>query len=121
MRKKAKADSPSSPALSETALEQLEDEIPYSVACEVEEFREEGDPLYIRAVLYVERDSQKRILIGHHGERIREIGRASRVKVEALVGCRVYLDLWVKVLENWRRSSVALRRFGFVVPEERSS
>jgi GTP-binding protein Era len=104
----------------ETALEQLEDEVPYSVACEVEEYREEGDPIYIRAVLYVERDSQKAILIGHKGERIRKIGQAARAKVEGLVGSRVYLDLWVKVLDNWRRNVGALRRFGFVVPEERS-
>ena len=104
----------------ETALEQLEDEVPYSVACEVEEYREDGDPIYIRAVLYVERDSQKAILIGHKGERIRNIGQAARAKVEGLLGSRVYLDLWVKVLDNWRRNAGALRRFGFVIPEERS-
>jgi GTP-binding protein Era len=104
----------------ETALELLEDEVPYSVACEVEEFREDRDPLYIRALIYVERDSQKRILIGHHGAQIREIGRIARLKVEAFLGCRVYLDLWVKVLENWRRDTTALRRFGFVIPEDTS-
>lgn len=102
----------------ETALEQLEDEVPYSLACEIEEFRESDDPVYIRAVLYVERESQKAILIGHRGARIREIGQAARIKVEALLGSRVYLDLWVKVLENWRRSAPALRRFGFIVPED---
>jgi len=65
----------------ETALEQLEEEVPYSVACEVEEFREDRMPVYIRAVLYVERESQKRILIGHQGSRIRDIGRAARAKI----------------------------------------
>ncbi|MCY7413501.1 MAG: GTPase Era [Salinibacterium sp.] len=97
----------------ETALEQLDEEVPYSLACEVEEFRETGTPVYIRTVLYVERDSQKRILIGHNGQRIRDIGRAARVKVEAFVGAAVYLDLWVKVLPNWRKSDSAIRRFGY--------
>jgi GTPase len=97
----------------ETALEQLDQEVPYSLACEVEEFRETGAPVYIRTVLYVERESQKRILIGHNGQRIRDIGRAARVKVEAFVGAPVYLDLWVKVLPNWRKSDSAVRRFGY--------
>jgi GTP-binding protein Era len=105
----------------ETALEQLEEEVPYSVACEIEEFREDRSPVYIRAVVYVERDSQKRILIGNKGTRIREIGRAARVKIEALVGAPVYLDLWVKVLPNWRRNVRSLRRFGYRVPEERDA
>ena len=97
----------------ETALEQLEEEVPYSLACEVEEFREGRTPLYIRAVLYVERQSQKRILIGAGGKRIRDIGRVARGKIERFVGSPVYLDLWVKVLPNWRKSDRALRRFGY--------
>jgi GTP-binding protein Era len=102
----------------ETALEQLEDEVPYSVASAVEEYRENSSPLYIRAVIYVERESQKRILIGAKGERIREIGRASRAKIEQLIGETVYLDLWVKVLANWRKSASALRRLGYRLPKE---
>jgi GTP-binding protein Era len=102
----------------ETALEQLEDEVPYSVACEVQEYREEKSPVYIRAVIYVERESQKRILIGARGERIREIGRASRAKIDELVGAAVYLDLWVKVLSNWRKNADALRRLGYRLPKE---
>ena len=105
----------------ETALEQLEEEVPYSVACQVEEFREERAPVYIRAVMYVERESQKRILIGERGARIREIGRAARVKIEELVAAPVYLDLWVKVLPNWRRNARALRRFGYTLPEEHTA
>ena len=100
----------------ETALEQLEEEIPYSVACEIEEYRESQSPVYIRAVLHVERESQKRILIGAGGQRIRDIGRAARIKVEAFVGTAVYLDLWVKVLPNWRRKAHALNRFGYKLP-----
>ena len=99
----------------ETALEQLEDEVPYSVACEIEEFREARSPVYIRAVLHVERESQKRILIGAGGARIKSIGTRARAKIEALLGGPVYLDLHVKVLANWRRDSAALRRLGYRV------
>jgi GTP-binding protein Era len=104
----------------ETALEQLGDEVPYSIACEIEEFRETQSPVYIRAVLHVERDSQKRILIGAGGQRVRAIGKAARQKIEVLVGQPVYLDLWVKVLANWRRNVQALSRFGYKLPEEQS-
>jgi len=102
----------------ETALEQLSDEIPYSVACEVEEFREERTPVYIRAVLHVERDSQKRILIGSGGQRVRSIGQAARIKIERLLEQPVYLDLWVKVLANWRKNANALARFGYKLHED---
>jgi GTPase len=105
----------------ETALEQLDEEVPYSLACVVEEFREGRTPLYIRTVLYVERESQKRILIGSGGQRIRDIGRAARAKVEQLVGTPVYLDLWVKVLPNWRKSDSALRRFGYRLHDDPSA
>jgi GTP-binding protein Era len=104
----------------ETALEQLDDEVPYSVACEIEEFRESQSPVYIRAVLHVERDSQKQILIGAGGQRVRAIGQTARQKIEAFLGGRVYLDLWVKVLPNWRRNTHALQRFGYSLPEDRS-
>jgi GTP-binding protein Era len=104
----------------ESALEQLDEEVPYSLACEVEEFRETRTPLYIRAVLYVERESQKRILIGAKGARIRAIGQSARAKIEALVGQAVYLDLWVKVLANWRKNERAMQRFGYRIPEEKS-
>lgn len=97
----------------ETALEQLGAEVPYSIACEIEEFREDRSPIYIRAVIHVERDSQKRILIGEKGRRIKLLGTAARKKIETLVGSNVYLDLWVKVLQNWRKDAAALRRFGY--------
>jgi GTP-binding protein Era len=101
----------------ETTLEQLDDEVPHAIACTIEEFREDRSPVYIRAVVYVERDSQKRIVIGHAGARIREIGRAARLKIESLLSSPVYLDLWVKVLPNWRRDQDALRRLGYILPE----
>ena len=102
----------------ETALEQLEDEIPYSVAVEIEEFREDRSPVYIRAVVYLERESQKRIFIGTGGKKIREIGMAARQKVEQLIGAPAYLDLWVKVLPNWRKNPAALTRLGYTVPQD---
>ena len=105
----------------ETALEQLSDEVPYSVACEVEEFREDRTPVYIRAVIHVERDSQKRILIGSGGARVKQIGRVARGKIERLLGGAVYLDLWVKVLPNWRRDPAALARLGYSLPQREDS
>lgn len=102
----------------ETAFEQLDEELPYGVACVIEEFRETQTPVYIRAILHVERDSQKRILIGSGGQRIRAIGRDARRKIETLVGSPVYLDLWVKVLPNWRRNPRALARLGYAIPED---
>jgi GTP-binding protein Era len=103
----------------ETALEQLSDEVPYSIACEIEEFREDRKPVYIRAVLHVERESQKRILIGAKGQRVRSIGQSARFKIEKLLEQDVYLDLWVKVLPNWRKNAHALARFGYHLKEDR--
>jgi GTP-binding protein Era len=105
----------------ETVLEQLHDEVPYSVAVGIEEFREGRSPLYIRAVIYVERESQKRIIIGAKGSRIREVGQAARMKIEGFVGESVYLDMWVKVLPNWRRSTSALERFGYHLGKDNRS
>lgn len=107
-------------AIREAAFEQLEDELPYAVTSEIEEFLEDRSPVYIRATVFVERDSQKRILIGKNGARIRELGRAAREKIEQLIGAPVYLDLWIKVLPNWRRNPASLHRFGFSLPEDAS-
>ncbi|MFL5563227.1 MAG: GTPase Era [Gemmatimonadaceae bacterium] len=105
----------------ESALEQLDDEVPYSLACEIEEFRETRTPVYIRAVLYLERETQKHILIGAKGARIKEIGRVARMKIEGLIDQKVYLDLWVKVLPNWRKNANAMARFGYRIPQEKKS
>jgi len=94
-------------------LEQLHDEVPYSVAVQVEEYREDRSPLYIRAVIYVERESQKAIIIGAKGAQIKRVGEASRRKIEAFIGSQVYLDLWIKVLPNWRKKPDTLSRFGY--------
>jgi GTP-binding protein Era len=94
--------------------------VPYSIACEIEEFREERKPVYIRAVLHVERDSQKRILIGAKGAQIKSIGQSARKKIESLIGESVYLDLWTKVLPNWRKNVNALARFGYRVEDDKT-
>jgi GTPase len=100
----------------ETIFESYEQEIPYASIARVEEFREADDPLYIRATVYVERESQKPILVGRRGEGIRELGRRSREKIEAFLGRHVYLDLWIKVLPNWRAKVDTLRYLGYRLP-----
>jgi GTP-binding protein Era len=99
--------------LREAAFEHLEEEVPYSFTAEIEEFRDSTDPVYIRAVLFVERESQKGILIGKGGATIKKIGQHARGRLEALLGGRVYLDTQVKVLPRWRKDATQLRRFGF--------
>jgi GTPase len=100
----------------ETIFELYEQEVPYATIARIEEFREESDPLYIRATVYVERETQKPIIIGKGGAGIRELGRRSREKVEAFLDRRVYLDLWIKVLPNWRSGVESLRYLGYRLP-----
>jgi GTP-binding protein Era len=99
--------------LREAAFDLLSDELPYSFTAEVEEFREAERPMYIRVTLFVERESQKGIVIGRSGTTIKAIGAHARARLEELVGAPVYLDCWVKALPNWRRNAAALTRFGF--------
>lgn len=105
----------------ETIFEQFQQEIPYSVFCQVEEFRETQDPIYIQANLYVERKSQKGMMIGKKGVAIRALGEASRVKIEHFLGQSVYLDLWVKPLRSWRKNRAYLGQLGFRLPAEDES
>lgn len=105
----------------ETIFELYEKEVPYSVAVKVEEFRENAAPIYIRVVIFVERPTQKAILIGSGGSAIKRLGQAARAKVEEFVGAPVYLDLWVKVLPRWRKNALELKRLGFTVPDEQRS
>jgi GTPase len=102
----------------ETVFEQYEQEIPYSVFARVEEFREDEDPVYILVHLYVERASQKGIVIGAGGRAIRSLGEAARVRIEHFLGRRVYLDLWVKPSRSWRKDRARLGEWGFRVPED---
>ena len=100
----------------EAIFEQFREEVPYSVFAAVDEFREDQDPVYIRANLFVERNSQKGILVGDKGAAIRRLGRSSREKIEEFIGRRVYLELRVKLRPKWRRRVKDLGRFGFRVP-----
>ncbi len=104
----------------ETIFEQFREEVPYSVFAVVDEFREDQDPVYIKANLFVERNSQKGILVGDGGTAIRELGRSSREKIEEFIGQRVYLELRVKLRPKWRRREKDLGRFGFRVPVGRA-
>jgi GTP-binding protein Era len=102
----------------ETIFEEYDQEIPYASAVRIEEYREASDPIFIRAVIYVERVSQKAILVGHGGAGIRTLGTRARQKIEAFIGSHVYLDLWVKTLPGWRRKAGALKYLGYVLPPE---
>jgi GTPase len=100
----------------EAALEGVRDELPHSLAVVIDEVnpREGRDDLIdVHAVLYVERDSQKGIVIGKGGARLREVGTAARSQIEKLLGTKVYLDLRVKVAKNWQRDPKQLGRLGF--------
>jgi len=100
----------------EAALEGVRDELPHSIAVVVEEMGpQEGrdDMVRIEAVMYVERDSQKGIVIGTGGSRLRDVGATARRQIEALLGTKVFLDLRVKVAKDWQRDPKQLRRLGF--------
>ncbi|GAA1848622.1 GTPase Era [Pseudonocardia ailaonensis] len=103
----------------EAALEGVRDELPHSIAVTVEEMIEREDRpadnpmLDIHATIFVERQSQKGIVIGHKGERLRQVGTDARQQIEALLGVKVYLDLHVTVLKDWQRDPRQLRRLGF--------
>ena len=101
----------------ETVFELYEQEIPWSVMARIEEYRESDDPVYVLVHLYVDRKSQKGIILGKGGHAIRELGTRARTRIEEFLGRRVYLDLWVKALPGWRRKRGDLARFGFHVPE----
>lgn len=97
------------------------EEIPYAVATVVDEFRENPDGKhYIRVIIYVEKESQKPIIIGKSGALIKQIGQSARREIEEILsGHPVYLDLWVKVAPNWRRREFDLRRFGYLLPKKK--
>lgn len=98
----------------EKVLTLTRDEVPHSIALEIEEFKpQSGNKVYLRAVIYTERDSQKGIIIGRNGQMLKNIGQEARKDIEVLLDTPVYLDLWVKVKKNWRDSEQNLKQFGF--------
>ena len=104
----------------EAALEGVRDELPHSLAVVIDEVstregrsKEQGELIDVHAILYVERDSQKGIVIGKGGARLREVGTAARTQIEKLLGTKVYLDLRVKIAKNWQRDPKQLGRLGF--------
>ncbi|MEN9723160.1 MAG: GTPase [Pseudomonadota bacterium] len=99
----------------------LGDELPYSCAVEIVQYRENVVPPRIEAVIHVERDSQKGMVIGAGGKKIKEIGSAARQEIEAFVGGPVFLGLQVKVLPHWTRDAENLKRLGYLLPSTKSS
>jgi GTP-binding protein Era len=98
----------------EQVLRHTHQEVPHSTEVAVDEFTARSAELtYIRATIYVERNSQKGILLGRGGQMIKSISQAARLQIEQLLGTRVYLDLWVKVWPKWRQSEEDLRRLGY--------
>jgi GTP-binding protein Era len=98
----------------EQVLRYTRQEVPHAVAVVVEEFQARSETLtYVRANVFVERESQKGIIIGKKGAMLRKIGASARPQIERLTGTEIYLDLWVKVSEDWRRDERQLRRLGY--------
>jgi GTP-binding protein Era len=99
----------------EELLVRTEEEIPHSIAVDVDQIEEdeERNLIRIRATIYVERDSQKGIVIGKGGRMLKEVGISAREQIERLLNTQVYLDLWVKVKKDWRNKPGALREFGY--------
>jgi GTP-binding protein Era len=104
----------------EQVLRFVHQEVPHAVAVAVEEWKQRREDLtYIGANIFVEKDSQKGIIIGRGGRMLKRIGRAARREIEPLVGNRVYLDLWVKVRKKWRKDEDELRHLGYALPREK--
>ncbi|MDO3386481.1 GTPase Era [Gilvimarinus sp. SDUM040013] len=97
----------------EKITRQLGDELPHQMAVEIEEYRHDGKTLHIGALILVERDGQKRILIGNKGDRIKQIGQQAREDIEVLIDNKVMLRLWVKVKSGWSDDERALRSLGY--------
>ena len=97
----------------EQLMRQLGDELPYATTVEIERFAEDGNLLRIGAVIWVEREGQKAIVIGKGGARLKDIGAKSRMQMERLFGAKVFLETWVRVREGWSDDEAALKAFGY--------
>ncbi|EIA4846834.1 GTPase Era [Staphylococcus pseudintermedius] len=102
----------------EKILQTTREEIPHAIGVNVERMTQESeDRVHIEAVIYVERDSQKGIVIGKGGKKLKEVGKRARLDIEHLLGSKVYLDLWVKVQKDWRNKSSFIKQMGYVEDE----
>ena len=90
------------------------EELPYASCVYIEEFNEKENIIYIKAIIYVEKESQRRMIIGHKGSKIKQVGIAARKDIEGFLSKKVYLDLWVKVKEGWRENKGFLREIGYI-------
>ncbi len=97
----------------EKALMYLEEEVPHGIAVEIESFKEDNDIVRIGAVIYCEKKSHKGIIIGKEGRKLKGIGKSARKEIEGLLGIKIFLELWVKVREDWRNSQFAISSFGY--------
>ena len=100
---------------------QLQQELPYGVAVLIDQFEEKQppDPVVIKATIYVEKDSQKGIVIGAGGKQLKAIGTSAREEIEKLLGQKVFLELWVKVLKNWRKDEAILKKLGYAISKKK--
>ncbi|MDD2190626.1 MAG: GTPase Era [Eubacteriales bacterium] len=97
----------------EKVLLYLDEEVPHGVAIELESYKEEPNITRIGAVIYCEKKSHKGIIIGKEGKKLKGIGKSARIEIEGLLGTKVFLEIWVKVKENWRDNDFALNNFGY--------
>ena len=97
----------------EKALMYLNDEVPHGIAVEIERYIKKDNVTEIDATIYCEKKSHKGIIIGAGGRKLKGIGKAARLEIEPLVGTKIFLQLWVKVKENWRESDIMVSNFGY--------
>ncbi len=105
---------PIAEAIREAVLHYTHEEVPHAVAVVVDEFEHRSEKLaYVKATIFVEKESQKGIIIGQGGQMLKKIGTMARMEIERWFGKKVYLEIWVKVAKNWRKDENTLRRFGY--------
>ena len=100
-------------AIREKILLNYEKEIPYSVEVVTEQFKDKEHILFIDSIIYVERDTQKGIIIGHKGEAIKKVGTEARIDLEKFFGKKIHLNIFVKVKKDWRKNEKDLKNFGY--------
>lgn len=106
----------------EKLFEMMGQEVPYSIATQTDEFKERlGQKHFVRVLIFVERDSQKKLVVGAGGRILKKVGALARADIEALLGHPIFLELWVKVRKNWRKNEAELRRLGYALPRSKKN